>query len=244
MARVHQTPRVKIPKDRKILSGQFMGLTTMKIVVGLGNPGAKYQNTRHNVGFEVLGVLAQRWNASTPKIQFEAEICDLQIKGVRTLLVAPQTYMNLSGRSVGKLADFYKLAPEVFAVLCDDMDLQTGRLRWRAKGSAGGQKGLLDITRHLSTQEIARLRIGIGRPPGRQNAADYVLGRFSKTEREEMDIAVQKAADSVELWLTEGTTTTMNKFNQKPAKPKKAKPDPAKGDSDRAVADGKSPTEG
>lgn len=188
----------------------------MKVVVGLGNPGKKYFNTRHNVGYEVLGVLGSRWNAGAPKVRFEAEICDALIGEVRTLLVAPLTYMNLSGRAVGKISEFYKLDPDAFAVVCDDMNLPTGRLRWRASGSHGGQKGLLDITRHLGTQEIARLRIGVGRPPGRQDPADYVLGRFGKSEREEMDIAVAEAADSVEMWLREGTTATMNRYNRKP----------------------------
>ena len=210
----------------------------MKVVVGLGNPGPKYQNTRHNVGFEVLAVLARRWGASQPQRQFEAEICDVIIRDQRTLLVAPQTFMNLSGRAVGKLVDFYKLQPDVVSVICDDLNLPTGRLRWRAKGSAGGQKGLLDISRHLATQEIARLRIGIGRPPGRQDPADYVLGRFGKAEREEIDLAVEKAADSVELWLTEGTVTAMNKYNQGPPKPKKKKP--AK-DSDTDASGGTEP---
>lgn len=196
----------------------------MKVVVGLGNPGPKYQGTRHNVGFDVLAALANRWNAGQPQRRFEAEICDVVIRDQRTLLVAPQTFMNLSGRAVGQIVDFYKLDPQVVSVICDDLNLPTGRLRWRAKGSAGGQKGLLDISRHLGTQEIARLRIGIGRPPGRQDPADYVLGRFGKAEREEIDIAVEKAADSVELWLTDGTVTAMNKYNQGPPKPKKTKP--------------------
>ena len=195
----------------------------MKVVVGLGNPGKKYENTRHNVGFEVLAELASRWNADPPRVRFESEICEIQIGVSKILLVAPQTFMNLSGRAVGKLCDFYKLEPEAFAVICDDMNLPTGRLRWRAKGSAGGQKGLLDITRHLGTQEIARLRIGIGRPPGRQDPADFVLGRFGKAEREEMDVTVALAADAVELWVREGTVAAMNKYNQKPESTKKTK---------------------
>lgn len=195
----------------------------MKVVVGLGNPGRKYENTRHNIGFEVVSELASRWNADPPRSRFESEICEIQIGVSKVLLVAPQTFMNLSGRAVGKLCDFYKLEPEAFTVVCDDMNLPVGRLRWRAKGSAGGQKGLLDITRHLGTQEVARLRIGVGRPPGRQDPADYVLGRFGKAEREEMEIAVAHAADSVELWVREGTTTTMNKYNQKPVNVRQAK---------------------
>ncbi|MFK7817647.1 MAG: aminoacyl-tRNA hydrolase [Planctomycetaceae bacterium] len=196
----------------------------MKVVVGLGNPGSKYQNTRHNVGFEVVGELAKRFVADGPKVQFESEVCEIRIDGTKILLVAPQTFMNLSGRAVGKLCDFYKLEPAAFAVVCDDLNLPTGRLRWRAKGSAGGQKGLLDITRHLGTQDIARLRIGIGRPPGRQNPADFVLGKFNKSEREEMDISVAEAADSVELWVREGVVSAMNRFNQKPEPKKKSKP--------------------
>lgn len=188
----------------------------MKVVVGLGNPGRKYENTRHNIGWEVLGVLARRWNAGKPQVRFESEVCEIMLGGEKTLLVAPLTYMNLSGRAVGKLRDFYKLESDAFAVVCDDMNLPTARLRWRASGSHGGQKGLLDICRHLGTKDVARLRIGIGRPPGRQDPSDYVLGRFSKAEREEIDIAVEVAADSVELWVKEGTTAAMNQYNRKP----------------------------
>ncbi len=198
----------------------------MKVVVGLGNPGQKYQNTRHNVGFEVLAELAKRWSADRPQVRFEAEICEIFVAETKVLLVAPQTFMNLSGRAVGKIADFYKLENDVFSVVCDDLNLPGGRLRWRASGSAGGQKGLLDITRHLGTQDVARLRVGIGRPPGRQDPADYVLGRFSKAEREEMDLAVAHAADSVELWVSEGVTAAMNKYNKKPESSGKSKDKP------------------
>ncbi len=188
----------------------------MKVVTGLGNPGRKYQNTRHNVGFEVVAELARRWQASGPQIRFDAEISDAVISGVRTLLVAPQTFMNLSGRAVGQVRDFYKLEPEHIAVVCDDLNLPTGRLRWRAGGSHGGQKGLLDIERHLGTRTFPRLRIGIGRPPGRQDPADYVLGRFTRDEREIIDIAVQRAADSLEVWLQDGTSAAMNRYNSDP----------------------------
>lgn len=186
----------------------------MRIVVGLGNPGSKYRNTRHNVGFEVLAELGRRFSADGPKQQFEAEISDIRIADTKTLLVAPLTYMNLSGRPVGRLFDFYKMETTAdIAVVCDDLNLDPGRLRWRAGGSHGGQKGLLDITRHLGTTDVPRLRIGIGRPPGRMDAADYVLGRYGRAEREEMDVTVAMAADSVEVWVREGLEAAANRYN-------------------------------
>jgi PTH1 family peptidyl-tRNA hydrolase len=189
----------------------------MKAVVGLGNPGPKYARSRHNVGFEVLAELARRQGTSPPKAKFEADIVDLIIGTEKVLLVAPQTFMNNSGRSVRKLADFYELPLDNLLVVCDDLNLPTGRLRFRPSGTAGGQKGLGDIIQRMGTQDIGRLRIGIGRPPGRIDATDYVLGRFSSLERELIAPAVCLAADGVETWCTAGMETAMNQFNAPPA---------------------------
>jgi PTH1 family peptidyl-tRNA hydrolase len=185
----------------------------MKAVVGLGNPGSKYLRTRHNIGFEVLAELARRHAGTQPKLKFDAELVEVTIAAEKTLLVAPQTYMNASGRAVRRLVDFYELPLSDLLVVCDDINLDVGRLRWRRSGSAGGQKGLNDIINHLGTQEIARLRIGIGRPPGQMDAADYVLSRFGSAEKEDIEHAIVLAADGVELWIAEGIEAAMNRYN-------------------------------
>lgn len=191
----------------------------MKAVVGLGNPGPEYAGTRHNVGFRVLAELARRQGATQPKLKFEAEVLDVMVGGEKLLLVAPQTFMNNSGRSVRKLVDFYRLPIDELLVVCDDLNLETARLRIRQAGSAGGQKGLSDMISRLGTQEFSRLRIGIGRPPGRMNAADYVLRRFRAEELELIQPAVSLAADAVEVWCMQGVEAAMNRFNA-PAQPR------------------------
>ena len=185
----------------------------MKLVVGLGNPGQKYAGTRHNIGFEVLAELARRHAAPQPKLKFEAEIAAVLIEAARVLLLAPQTYMNASGRSVQSALGFYKLELEDLLVVCDDINLPTGRIRIRKSGSSGGQKGLKNICDHLHAETVPRLRIGVGAPPGSISGADYVLGRFSKPEREEIDQAVTRAADAVECWAQRGIDAAMNTFN-------------------------------
>jgi PTH1 family peptidyl-tRNA hydrolase len=185
----------------------------MKVVVGLGNPGLRYRSTRHNVGFEVLACLARRYESAAPRVKFEAEVVETRIAEEKTLLVAPQTYMNASGRSVRRLIDFYQLPLEDLLVVCDDMNLDVGRLRWRRSGSSGGQKGLEDIINRLGTQDFARLRIGIGRAPDRIDPADYVLSRFRSEDVEPIEQAIQLAGDGVEMWLGQGLDATMNRFN-------------------------------
>lgn len=185
----------------------------MKFVIGLGNPGLKYRGTRHNVGFDVLAELASRQGGANPATRFNAEIVETFTGGEKVLLFAPQTYMNESGRAVRAVVDFYQAALPDLLVVCDDINLDCGRLRLRPGGSDGGQKGLRDIIRHLGTEEFARLRIGIGRPPGRMDAAAYVLSRFRSEEREAIDDAIQRAADGVELWLRDGLDAAMNHVN-------------------------------
>jgi len=190
----------------------------MKVVVGLCNPGSEYQGTRHNVGFLALEELLRRQESSGVGFsrsgsRFEAVMAEIRIGTETVRLVAPQTYMNLSGRSVRKVVDFYHLPPDDLLVVCDDLNLDTGRLRLRSSGSAGGQKGLHDIINRLGTDDFCRLRIGIGRPPGRMDAADYVLRKFRKNEQELIDQAVVLAADAVELWVHDGIEATMNRYN-------------------------------
>lgn len=188
----------------------------MKLVVGLGNPGRKYAGTRHNVGFDVVGRVAHRCGAPAPRAQFQAEMTEAAVHGERVLLAAPQTYMNLSGRSVRQIVDFYKLPLNQLLVVCDDLNLPAGRLRLRASGTAGGQKGLQNIIEHLGTEQFSRLRLGIGRPPPEIDAVDYVLMRFPASERELMEAAIVQAAEAVELWIRLGTSVAMNQINAPP----------------------------
>ena len=199
----------------------------MKLVVGLGNPGDRYRGTRHNVGWEVLAELARRHAPDArPESSFEADVLKIAVppgegrpvfESADALLVSPLTYMNLSGRSVAAAAGFYKVQPADVLVVCDDLNLPPGRLRFRGKGSAGGQNGLKDVIARLGTEEFPRLRIGVGRPPGRIDAADYVLARPTPDQRTELDLAVPDAADAVELWLTRGLQAAMNAANAPPA---------------------------
>ena len=177
----------------------------MKLVVGLGNPGRKYVGTRHNVGFLVLDQLVARHGSGRRKNDFQAEVLEVGLGREKTLLIWPQTFMNLSGTSVLAARDFYKLKNEDVLVVCDDLNLPLGKLRARANGSAGGQKGLDDILRRLGGQDVPRLRIGIGAPlPGR-DAVDFVLNRFSAEEQTEIEIAARYGADAVEIWANEAS---------------------------------------
>jgi PTH1 family peptidyl-tRNA hydrolase len=190
--------------------------TNLKLVVGLGNPGRKYFGTRHNIGFEVLGELARRHSAPATKSRFESELTEVLLGSQRILLAAPQTFMNLSGRAVRQIVDFYRLPLDQLLVVCDDINLDTARLRLRASGTAGGQKGLNNIIQQLGTNVFSRLRIGVGMPPGQMDSADYVLSKFMKSEHDEMQHAVVKAADGVELWARVGVQAAMNEVNRAP----------------------------
>ena len=189
----------------------------MKLIVGLGNPGDRYRGTRHNVGWEVLAELARRHApGAKPEANFEAETLRCEIGGGPALLVSPLTYMNLSGRSVAAALRFHKLTPADALVVCDDPNLPPGRLRLRGKGSHGGQNGLRDVIEKLGTDEYPRLRVGVGRPPGKMDAAAYVLARFADDERPEIDLAVQDAADACERWAADGLQAAMNLANAPP----------------------------
>lgn len=185
----------------------------MKLLVGLGNPGKKYEGTRHNVGFDLASELAVRHGAPRPRTKFEAELSEITVGPERALLVRPQTFMNLSGRSVRQALDFYQLGPSDVLVVCDDINLRLGKLRIRKSGSAGGQKGLANILQHLGTEAVPRLRIGVDLPPEHRDAADYVLDRFSKAEASVIRDAISRAADAAETWLRDGLDAAMNRFN-------------------------------
>jgi PTH1 family peptidyl-tRNA hydrolase len=187
-----------------------------KLLVGLGNPGSKYEATRHNIGFELVDRLA----AGTPPVRFASRfdglLAESEIDFRRVLLLKPQTFMNLSGRSVRQALQFYKLEPADLLVACDDLSLPLGKLRLRREGSDGGQKGLRDIAAQLGTQTFARLRIGIGER-NEQDAADFVLSRFRPAERPIIDDALILASQAVAVWVAQGIDAAMNRFNGSPS---------------------------
>jgi PTH1 family peptidyl-tRNA hydrolase len=187
-------------------------LAAIKLVVGLGNPGTKYQGTRHNIGYELIDRLASGGRGANFTRKFEGQIAEAEIDFRRVLLLKPETFMNLSGRAVGQAVRFYKLEPSDLLVVCDDLSLPVGKLRIRPGGSDGGQKGLRDITLHLGTEQFPRLRIGIG-DQGTADAADYVLSRFRSTERPLVDDTLILASQAVAVWVTQGIDQAMNRFN-------------------------------
>jgi peptidyl-tRNA hydrolase, PTH1 family len=185
----------------------------MKLVVGLGNPGRRYDGTRHNIGYAVLAGLARKFGAGPPKARFQGAVVEADLSGQKTVLLSPTTFMNLSGISVQEAKAFYKLASEDLLVLCDDLNLPVGKLRFRPRGSSGGQKGLEDIIRRLGTEEFARLRIGVGSAPEGWDWADYVLSRFTPEELPVVEHAVATAAEAVAVWAREGVEFCMNQYN-------------------------------
>jgi PTH1 family peptidyl-tRNA hydrolase len=187
----------------------------MKLIVGLGNPGSKYEGTRHNVGFQVIERLARETGAVAPRPKFDGDVWECTLEGQRALLLEPRTFMNRSGGSVRKAVDFYQISTEDLLVVCDDFNLPLGQLRMRSTGSDGGQNGLADVIRCLGTQDVPRLRIGIGPVPERWSPADFVLGKFTASERTEIDLQVARAADAARMWTAEGVTPTANKYNVK-----------------------------
>jgi PTH1 family peptidyl-tRNA hydrolase len=184
----------------------------MKMVVGLGNPGRRYTGTRHNVGFAVVDALAQGPSAASFQNRFQAEVAELNEDGEKILLVKPETFMNLSGRSVRQALDFYQLAHEDLLVVCDDINLPLSKLRFRARGTHGGHNGLRDIQNHLGTTVYPRLRIGVGAPP-EEGAIDYVLGRFRPSERPLIEDALATAVQAVMFWVRHGIAGSMNQYN-------------------------------
>ena len=184
------------------------------LIVGLGNPGSKYERTRHNVGFLVLDELAERKNIPIQKLRFRALTNTTQIAGAKVLLMKPTTYMNLSGQSVGEAARFYKIPPERILVISDDVDLPVGRLRIRRRGSAGGHNGLKSLIAHLGGEDFPRIKLGVGsKPHPDYDMADWVLGRFTGEEQKHIKQAVAAAADAVELYLSQGPEATMSRYN-------------------------------
>jgi PTH1 family peptidyl-tRNA hydrolase len=190
----------------------------MKIIVGLGNPGKRYAGTRHNIGFEVLAELGRRFAVgSRPKSKFDGEIIETTIDQQPVCLACPLTFMNQSGRCVQPLVDFYKIAMADLLVVCDDFNLPLAKLRLRPDGSPGGQNGLADILERLGTQQVPRLRIGIGPVPPQWDPADFVLSRFDAQQRPAIDDAIRRGADAVRVWLSDGMDRAMSRFNRDPS---------------------------
>lgn len=190
-----------------------MTLDNTFLIVGLGNPGREYRDNRHNVGFMLVDRIAVRLNARGMKVQSKAIVMDAKYEERKLILAKPQTYMNLSGQSVQGLAHFYKVPFTNLMILSDDLDIPFGTIRIRASGGPGGQRGLGSILEQLGTKDIPRLRIGIGRPPGRMDPAAYVLQDFSRDEVKLLSEVLDRGADAVLAFVTHGLNKAMNDFN-------------------------------
>jgi len=192
-------------------------MSELKMIVGLGNPGPQYSRNRHNIGFQCVELLAQKQNIALDRMQLRAQTGNgfITRSGVRqkVLLVKPLTYMNASGEAVGPLARFFRVDPASILVIHDDLDLASGKLRLRANGSSGGQNGIRSIIDHLGSQEFARAKVGIGRPPGRMDPADYVLQNFSVDEEITFTPLRERVVDAALCWLFDGIERAMNQFN-------------------------------
>jgi PTH1 family peptidyl-tRNA hydrolase len=203
-----------------LLNDQFSGsalskpMTHVRLIVGLGNPGLQYDQTRHNVGFMALDALAERLGVTIRRKAFNALAEDVMLGDLKLVLLKPQQYMNRSGHALATAAGFYKLSSQEVMVVLDDLALPVGQLRIRAKGSAGGHNGLKDIIARLGTDAFARLRIGIG-DSGTRDAADYVLSRFGADERAAIEQAVSRSVDALLFWAQNGTEPAMNRYNSR-----------------------------
>ncbi|MBB6381221.1 PTH1 family peptidyl-tRNA hydrolase [Pseudonocardia eucalypti] len=183
------------------------------LVVGLGNPGPKYADTRHNVGFAVVDLLADRAGAKFRPHKGVADVAEGRLAGARAVLAKPRSYMNVSGGPVSSVARYYRVPPTELIVVHDDLDLGFGVIRLKRGGGEGGHNGLRSISQSLGSRDYLRARFGIGRPPGRMDAADFVLRRFSSAERSDVDLAVDLCADAVEALLSDGLEAAQNKFH-------------------------------
>jgi len=185
----------------------------VKLLVGLGNPGSAYEGTRHNVGFDALNRLACRAGSPVRRARFQGETAQATLRGNSVLLLWPLTWMNLSGASVLAARDFYKIDHADILIICDDFQLPTETIRIRSSGSAGGQNGLADTLARLGETTVPRLRIGIGPVEPGWTSADFVLGKFSKSQRPAVDVLLERAADAAEEWVVLGIEAAMNRYN-------------------------------
>ncbi|WP_342375034.1 aminoacyl-tRNA hydrolase [Myxococcus stipitatus] len=190
----------------------------MKLICGLGNPGREYERHRHNIGFMAVEALLSRARAELNQEKFAAKVGQGTLAGERILFIEPQTFMNLSGRSVAEAARFYKVAPEDVLVIHDELDLPLGRLQLKAGGGSGGHNGLKSIVSSLGSEAFVRLRFGIDKPTGpnaRERVAGYVLSNFDDGERRQLDELIARAVDMTECWVRDGLSVAMNRFNRK-----------------------------
>jgi PTH1 family peptidyl-tRNA hydrolase len=185
----------------------------MKLIVGLGNPGKQYENTRHNIGFLVIDKLSEQLNIRLDQTKFKGIFGMGNVEGEKILLLKPLTFMNLSGESIRAVMDYYQVQIEDLVVIYDDLDLPVGRIRLRQQGSAGGHNGIKSTIAHLGTQNFNRIRVGIDRPRTGMNVADYVLGCFTKDERVLMEDVIVKCSGACEQWLKRPFLQVMNEFN-------------------------------
>ena len=185
----------------------------MKLIIGLGNPGKLYEHTRHNIGFDVIDALADRWGAPLNQTKFNGMYAIVHRPEGKVMLLKPLTYMNLSGECVRPMMDYFNIDVEDIIVIYDDLDLETGKLRLRGKGSAGGHNGIKSLIQHLGTQEFNRIRVGVSRPPAGMKVADYVLSKFSKEDETIVQEAIKKSCDAVESSLSKKFLDVMNTFN-------------------------------
>jgi PTH1 family peptidyl-tRNA hydrolase len=199
--------RLMPKRDKEPITGD------VSLVVGLGNPGREYADTRHNIGFQIISQLAEKHGLKFARMQNDALVTTGRIGNTRVVLAKPQTWMNDSGRAVGPLVKFYKVELARLLVVYDDLDRPAGSLRLRSEGSHGGHNGMKSIIARLGSLEFPRLRVGIGRPPGRMDPAAYVLQLFSRDEEAFMDMARARAVEAIECFLAEGIMAAMNKFN-------------------------------
>lgn len=185
----------------------------MKLIIGLGNPGKPYEHTRHNIGFDIIDALANKWGAPLNQSKFNGMYATIHRPEGKVMLLKPLTYMNLSGECVRPMMDYFNIDVEDVIVIYDDLDLETGKLRLRQKGSAGGHNGIKSLIQHLGTQEFNRIRVGVSRPPAGVKVADYVLSKFSKEDEPIVQEAIQKSCDAVEAALSKKFLDVMNIFN-------------------------------
>jgi PTH1 family peptidyl-tRNA hydrolase len=227
-------------------------MTDRYLIVGLGNPGREYERTRHNIGFRCVDALAATHGLTFAKRGAKSFTAEGTIAEKKVILVKPITYMNLSGEAVRPLMDFYKLPPTHLMVIMDDMDIPLGTIRIREKGSAGGQKGLKSIMEHLGTQDVPRIRFGIGRPPGRMEPSAYVLQPFGKDEEIFVVEGVDRVIKAVRTWLTDGINLMMTRHNGTaedsaravPAPARPAAPKPDSGPAEKAPSPTPEPEQG
>lgn len=185
------------------------------LIVGLGNPGRNYRNTRHNIGFMVIDQLAKDLECPLSKVQNKAIIGTCKVDGIKVILAKPQTFMNLSGNSISSLLKFYKIDFPQLLLIHDDVDVPFGQIRMRPGGGSAGQKGVESTITQLGSKAFPRLRMGIGQPPGRMDSADYVLQSFDKADENELPEFIERASSAVKCFLTDGLDTAMNRFNPK-----------------------------